>query len=153
MRVSGSYRIMLFQLVFLLIVGAFNTAYATEIKVHVDRSPVNLQESFQLIFTANASPDADPDFSPLNKDFEILNQSTQQSTKIVDWKTTKTIQWMGPAMLPQAGVAIGMALVASNTFHHHGQMLLTIAISSTIFFEIVGPVFTRLAIRQVDKPN
>jgi len=97
---------MIFQLVFLLIVGAFNTAYATEIKVHVDRSPVNLQESFQLIFTANASPDADPDFSPLNKDFEILNQSTQQSTKIVDWKTTKTIQWIVTVMAKHTGSLI-----------------------------------------------
>jgi len=58
-----------------------------------------------------------------------------------------TRQWMGIALLPQAGVAIGMALVASHTFHEHSQTLLTIAISSTIFFEIIGPIGTRLAIQ------
>jgi Kef-type K+ transport system membrane component KefB len=54
--------------------------------------------------------------------------------------------WMGFALLPQAGVAMGMALVAANSFPAYRQTLLTIVISSTVFFEIVGPVFTRLAL-------
>ncbi len=59
-----------------------------------------------------------------------------------------TKNWMGVALLPQAGVAIGMALVASNHFPEFRQILLTIVIGSTIFFEIIGPVFTRLAIKR-----
>ena len=55
--------------------------------------------------------------------------------------------WMGVALLPQAGVAIGMALVASNRFPEYRQIMLPIVIASTVVFEIVGPVFTRLAIR------
>ena len=54
--------------------------------------------------------------------------------------------WMGFALLPQAGVAIGLALMASKHFPAYQQMLLTIVISSTVVFEIIGPVFTRLAI-------
>jgi len=57
--------------------------------------------------------------------------------------------WLGPALLPQAGVAIGMALVASHQFGEEGKILLTIAISSTIFFELVGPVATHIAIKRV----
>jgi Kef-type K+ transport system membrane component KefB len=60
--------------------------------------------------------------------------------------TTK--EWMGPALLPQAGVAIGMALVAANQFPEYRQVLLPIAISTTIFFEIIGPVITHLAIEK-----
>lgn len=60
--------------------------------------------------------------------------------------------WMGPALLPQAGVAIGMALVASNHFPEHRQMLLSVVIGSTVFFEIVGPVFTRLALKRALQP-
>lgn len=56
--------------------------------------------------------------------------------------------WMGIALLPQAGVAIGMALVAANQFPDHRQTLLSVAISSTIFFEIFGPVLTRLALQK-----
>ena len=55
--------------------------------------------------------------------------------------------WMGVALLPQAGVAIGMALVASNRFPEYRQFMLPIVIASTVVFEIVGPVFTRFAIK------
>ncbi|KPK12233.1 MAG: sodium:proton antiporter [Acidithiobacillales bacterium SG8_45] len=58
-----------------------------------------------------------------------------------------TRNWIGLAMLPQAGAAIGMALVAANQFPHYRQTLLAVVISSTIFFEIVGPVLTRIALR------
>jgi Kef-type K+ transport system membrane component KefB len=58
----------------------------------------------------------------------------------------QTKSWMGVALLPQAGVAIGMALVASNYFPEYRQTLLSVVIASTIFFEIIGPVFTRLAL-------
>ncbi len=59
-----------------------------------------------------------------------------------------TQQWVGAALLPQAGVAIGMALVASNQFPEYRQYLLPIVISSTVFFEILGTIFTRMAIRK-----
>ena len=62
----------------------------------------------------------------------------------------QTKNWMGVALLPQAGVAIGMALVASSYFPEHGQTLLSVVIGSTIFFEIIGPVFTRLALQRAN---
>lgn len=62
----------------------------------------------------------------------------------------KTKTWMGVALLPQAGVAIGMALVASNYFPEYRQILLSVIISSTIFFELIGPVFTRLALQRAN---
>ena len=55
-------------------------------------------------------------------------------------------RWMGFAMLPQAGAAIGMALVASNEFPEYRQILLPVVISTTIVFELFGPVFTRMAL-------
>jgi FtsH-binding integral membrane protein len=60
----------------------------------------------------------------------------------------ETTKWMGAALLPQAGVAIGMALVASNQFIEYRQTLLTIVIGSTVVFELIGPVFTRFAINR-----
>ncbi len=64
---------------------------------------------------------------------------------------TMTRCWMGFALLPQAGVAMGMALVASNRFPEYQQVLLTVVISSTVFFEIIGPVFTRTALRRAGR--
>lgn len=59
-----------------------------------------------------------------------------------------TQRWMGIAILPQAGAAMGMALVASNQFPEYQQTLLSVVISTTIFFEIIGPIFTRLALQK-----
>lgn len=60
-------------------------------------------------------------------------------------------RWMGVALLPQAGAAMGMALVAANQFPEYRQTLLTVVISTSIFFEIVGPILTRKAIRTAEK--
>lgn len=58
-------------------------------------------------------------------------------------------RWCGAALLPQAGVAVGMALIAAREFPQHGDLILTITIGSTVIFELVGPVMTLIAIRRV----
>ena len=61
---------------------------------------------------------------------------------------TVTKKWLGLAMLPQAGVGIGLALAASKYFPHYQQVLLSVVISSTIFFEFLGPILARLSLRK-----
>jgi Kef-type K+ transport system membrane component KefB len=58
---------------------------------------------------------------------------------------------MGLALMPQAGVAIGMALVVAERFPEIGQQVLTITIASTIVFEIFGPLLTMYALNQADR--
>jgi Kef-type K+ transport system membrane component KefB len=55
-------------------------------------------------------------------------------------------RWLGPAILPQAGVALGMALVAGNTFPALKDTVLPLVVASTIVFELGGPALTRLAL-------
>ncbi len=62
-------------------------------------------------------------------------------------------QWVGVALLPQAGVAIGMGLVAANKFPELGTKLLAVIIGTTVFFELVGPLCTRLALNKVAKAD
>lgn len=45
----------------------------------------------------------------------------------------QTKRWMGVALLPQAGVAIGMALVASNFIPEYRQTLPDYFISQSLF--------------------
>jgi Kef-type K+ transport system membrane component KefB len=59
-------------------------------------------------------------------------------------------RWLGMALLPQAGVPIGMALVAANQFPEYRQVLLSVVVSSTVLFDIVGPLLARLAITRAD---
>lgn len=56
--------------------------------------------------------------------------------------------WMGMALLPQAGVAIGMALTATQALPEMSEVLMPIIIGSTVLFEITGPLFTRVALRR-----
>jgi Kef-type K+ transport system membrane component KefB len=60
-------------------------------------------------------------------------------------------RWMGMALLPQAGVAIGMALLIANRFPEYQSTIMPIVISTTVFFELVGPVFTRMSLRHTQR--
>lgn len=56
--------------------------------------------------------------------------------------------WMGIALLPQAGVAVGMALIAAQRFPQLGTVILPIILGATVFFELLGPPLTRWALKQ-----
>jgi len=65
--------------------------------------------------------------------------------------STATSRWMGIALLPQAGVAMGMALVAATAFPDYRDVLLPVVIGATVVFEIVGPIGTRIALAAIKK--
>jgi len=54
-----------------------------------------------------------------------------------------TRRWIGMALLPQAGIAIGMALLASQRFPEFEDVILPVVLGSSVIFEIFGPVLTR----------
>lgn len=58
-------------------------------------------------------------------------------------------RWIGLAITPQAGVALGMALVAGSRFPDLRDQILAIVIGTTVMFELTGPVLTRLALLRV----
>ena len=55
-------------------------------------------------------------------------------------------KWMGMALMPQAGVALGMALVAKHRFPETGDIIFSVIIGTTIIFELIGPIMTRTAL-------
>lgn len=62
-------------------------------------------------------------------------------------KASGTVKrWMGLAIMPQAGVALGMALVAGNRFPEIRETILPLIIGTTVVFELVGPVLARLSL-------
>ncbi len=82
---------------------AVQTAAAVEIKASLDRNPISLNESVQLTYTATESPDAEPDFGPLQKDFDILNQSKRSNSSWVNGQSTRAIQWILNIMPKRTG--------------------------------------------------
>jgi len=61
-----------------------------------------------------------------------------------------TRRWMGLALLPQAGVALGMALIASQRFPQYAELIITAVLLTTVFLELVSPVITRAVLRHVE---
>ncbi len=91
-------------LFFSLWLAGFSTnVFATDITVSLDRSPVSVDESFQIIFTASESPDGEPDFSPLEQDFSIQGQSQNSRTEFVNGKLNRIIQWVVTVMANDSG--------------------------------------------------
>ena len=58
----------------------------------------------------------------------------------------------GLALLPQAGVALGMTLVASELVPELGGEALTIVAVGTVVFELFGPLLTRWALSRQARP-
>lgn len=56
--------------------------------------------------------------------------------------------WFGIALLPQAGVAMGFALIAAESFPIYAEAILTVTIGTTVVFELLGPSGTLLALRK-----
>lgn len=60
----------------------------------------------------------------------------------------KTVRkYMGLALLPQAGVALGFAIIVKSAFPSRGSEIFLVVTATTVFFEILGPVFTRTALK------
>ena len=84
-----------FLLILMVICGDLpGQLYAAEIAVSVDRNPASLDESFKIIFTANDTPDGEPDFSPLAQDFTVINQSQSSNSSWVNGNYSKSINWV-----------------------------------------------------------
>ncbi len=79
------------------------TAFAASIRLRVDRNPVALNESFQMVFEADGSVDGDPDFAPLEQNFDILSTSQSSRISIINGKSTSTKTWTLTALARNTG--------------------------------------------------
>jgi len=55
-------------------------------------------------------------------------------------------KYLGITLLPQAGVAIGLSLVAQKVLPEFGASIRTIVLFSTLVYELIGPVLTKIAL-------
>ena len=92
----------IYSLALLMILFSFSVN-AAQIEASVDRNPVSISDSFQLIFTASKSPDESPNFSPLKQDFDIINQQKSSQLSWVNGSSNKSIQWTLTLMAKHTG--------------------------------------------------
>lgn len=54
--------------------------------------------------------------------------------------------WLGLSLTPQAGVALGIGLVAKSTFPEFGNYIFTVIAATTVIFELIGPLLTKYSL-------
>ena len=54
--------------------------------------------------------------------------------------------WLGLGLAPQAGVALGIGLVAKVTFPDFGDYIFTIIAATSVIFELIGPLLTKYSL-------
>jgi len=61
-----------------------------------------------------------------------------------------TRRYLGLALTPQAGVAVGLALLAEQELPLPDDVLVTVILGAIIFFQIIGPFLLDIALRKTD---
>lgn len=63
--------------------------------------------------------------------------------------TEKTVrQYLGITLLPQAGVAIGMAQLSLTVVPEYGEQIRAVVLCATLVYELVGPLLTKLSLQK-----
>lgn len=60
----------------------------------------------------------------------------------------KIRKYLGITLLPQAGVAIGMAQIALTELPQYGARIQAVVLCATLIYELVGPVLTKMALQK-----
>ncbi len=62
-------------------------------------------------------------------------------------KTDKNVKkYLGITLLPQAGVAIGMAQLSLTVVPEYGEQIRAVILCATLVYELVGPLLTKIAL-------
>jgi Kef-type K+ transport system membrane component KefB len=57
-------------------------------------------------------------------------------------------KYLGFTLIPQAGVAIGLSLVASQTLPEYGAAIRTVILCATFIYELTGPAITKIGLKK-----
>lgn len=57
-------------------------------------------------------------------------------------------KYLGPMLIPQAGVAIGLTTLAETLVPNHAAEITAIVLVGTLVYELVGPIVTKMALQK-----
>jgi len=60
-------------------------------------------------------------------------------------------KYLSLGLFPQAGVALGMALIAKEQFPQAGSIIFTTVAATTVIYEIIGPYFVKIALHKTNQ--
>lgn len=64
-------------------------------------------------------------------------------------KAPETVKkYIGFTLIPQAGVAIGLSLTASQTLPEYGKTIRAVILCATLVYELIGPAMTKIGLKK-----
>lgn len=57
-------------------------------------------------------------------------------------------KYLGPTLIPQAGVAIGLTLVAQQVVPNYAQVIRAVVLCGTFIYEIIGPMVAKVCLQK-----
>ena len=57
-------------------------------------------------------------------------------------------KYLGPTLIPQAGVAIGLSLIAESVVPQYAQVVRAVVLCATFIYEIIGPAVTKVSLQK-----
>lgn len=61
---------------------------------------------------------------------------------------SKIKNYLGPALIPQAGVAIGLSLAAENVVPQYSSSIRAVILCATLIYELVGPAIAKYSLQK-----
>lgn len=79
----------------------------------------------------------------------VLGKMFGASLGAIVCKADKNIRkYLGPALVPQAGVAIGLSLTASAVVPQYATEIRTVILCGTLIYELVGPAIAKMSLKK-----
>jgi Kef-type K+ transport system membrane component KefB len=79
----------------------------------------------------------------------VIGKVTGASLGAAIMKTPDTVRkYIGFSLVPQAGVAIGLSLLAAQMLPEYGQTIRAVVLSATLIYELTGPALTKASLKK-----
>ena len=62
-------------------------------------------------------------------------------------------RWLGPALIPQAGVAIGLTVVAQQVVPQYAEVVRAVVLCGTLIYELVGPGVAKWTLQKAGRSS
>lgn len=81
--------------------------------------------------------------------FRVVGKIAGASIGAIITKAPKTVKkYIGFTLIPQAGVAIGLSLIASQAIPEYGQTIRAVILCGTLIYELIGPAATKIGLKK-----
>jgi Kef-type K+ transport system membrane component KefB len=81
--------------------------------------------------------------------FRVAGKVLGASIGAIIMKAPSTVKnYIGLTLIPQAGVAIGLSLIAARALPEYGQTIRAVVLCATLIYELIGPAITKIGLQK-----